>query len=257
MQKTLLLILALLLCSGLAIAKGKKIKNIKSTSKLETVDKTIKEEIITLDTIVEKMEPKISTPKTTYVVIETTVGNIKIKLFNETPLHKANFIKIIQDGVLDSTLFHRVIPEFMIQGGDPLSKNAVPGQRLGTGGLDYRVPAELFPNIIHQKGALAAARDGNPQKASSSTQFYIVVGKTYTDNELNILGSRTGNSWTEAQKEIYKTIGGTPMLDMQYTVFGQTVEGQDIVDKIVSAPRDPYDRPFNDIRMLKVSVIEE
>lgn len=193
----------------------------------------------------------------TYVILTTEYGDIKIKLYDETPQHKANFIKLVNEGTLDSTLFHRVIPEFMIQGGDPNSKNAVPGQRLGMGGLNYRVPAELFPTIIHKRGTLAAARDNNPQKASSSTQFYIVVGKKYTDAELDILGSRTGNSWTEEQRKVYKEIGGTPMLDMNYTVFGETVEGLDVVDKIVNAPRDPFDRPNKDIRMLKVTIIEE
>jgi len=250
-QKATLFLLSLLFF-GIATAKGDKTKNKQTKQTSEITNK------ITEDTIIKKMEAtETNTPKTTYVLIETNAGNIKLKLYDETPLHKENFIKIIKDGILDSTLFHRVIPEFMIQGGDPQSKNAVPGQRLGMGGLDYRVPAEFDKNIIHKKGALAAARDGNPQKASSSTQFYIVVGKTYTDSELNILGSRTGNSWTEEQKEIYKTVGGTPMLDMQYTVFGETVEGQDIVDKIVLAPRDAYDRPTTDIRMLKVTIIEE
>jgi peptidyl-prolyl cis-trans isomerase B (cyclophilin B) len=185
----------------------------------------------------------------TYVLISTNLGDIKIRLYDETPQHKANFLKIIADGVLDSTLFHRVIPQFMIQGGDPNSKNAVPGQRLGMGGLDYRVPAELDKNLIHKRGVLAAARDGNPQKASSSTQFYIVQGKTYTEDELNTMGSRTGLSWTPEQREVYKTIGGTPMLDMGYTVFGEVVEGMNVVDAITQMSRDANDRPYEDVRM--------
>jgi cyclophilin family peptidyl-prolyl cis-trans isomerase len=192
---------------------------------------------------------------TTYVVITTKFGDIKLKLYDETPLHKANFIKIIKDGVLDGTLFHRIIPEFMIQGGDPDSKNAVAGQRLGMGGLPYKVPAELTKNLIHKKGALAAARDGNPQKASSSTQFYIVAGKKYTEAEIQMLASRTGNSYTDEQKKIYMEQGGTPMLDMNYTVFGEVVEGLDIIDKIVSQPRDGSDRPNEDVKMT-VKILE-
>ncbi|MBK8350838.1 MAG: peptidylprolyl isomerase [Saprospirales bacterium] len=192
---------------------------------------------------------------TTYVVITTKFGDIKLKLYDETPLHKANFIKIVKDGVLDGTLFHRIIPEFMIQGGDPDSKNAVAGQRLGMGGLPYKVPAELTKNLIHKKGALAAARDGNPQKASSSTQFYIVAGKKYTEAEIQMLASRTGNSYTDEQKKIYMEQGGTPMLDMNYTVFGEVVEGLDIIDKIVSQPRDGSDRPNEDVKMT-VKIVE-
>ena len=202
-------------------------------------------------------ETKIKQPMdtTTYVVITTKFGDIKLKLYDETPLHKANFIKIVKDGVLDGTLFHRIIPEFMIQGGDPDSKNAVAGQRLGMGGLPYKVPAELTKNLIHKKGALAAARDGNPQKASSSTQFYIVAGKKYTEAEIQMLASRTGNSYTDEQKKIYMEQGGTPMLDMNYTVFGEVVEGLDIIDKIVSQPRDGSDRPNEDVKMT-VKILE-
>jgi peptidyl-prolyl cis-trans isomerase B (cyclophilin B) len=192
---------------------------------------------------------------TTYVVITTKFGDIKLKLYDETPQHKANFIKIITDGVLDGTLFHRVIPEFMIQGGDPESKNAQPGQRLGSGGLPYRVPAELNANLIHKKGALAAARDGNPAKASSSCQFYIVQGKKYTEAELQMLATRTGNNWTAEQKKVYIEQGGTPMLDMAYTVFGEVVEGLDIIDKIAAAPRNGDDRPNEDVKMT-VKIVE-
>lgn len=236
-------------------AKGKAKKSKKS--------KKTKTEVISTINQTQETTPKMETPEVkkapehTYVLIQTTVGNIKLKLYNETPLHKENFIKIVKDGVLDSTLFHRVIPEFMIQGGDPQSKNAYPGQRLGMGGLPYKVPAELSKDIIHKRGTLAAARDGNPQKASSSTQFYIVVGRKFTETELNTIGARTGNSWNDEQKKIYAEVGGTPMLDMNYTVFGETVEGIEIVDKIVNAPRDNNDRPTTDIRMLKVTIIEE
>ncbi|HMV14957.1 MAG TPA: peptidylprolyl isomerase [Chitinophagales bacterium] len=185
----------------------------------------------------------------TYVILTTEYGDIKIKLYDETPQHKANFIKLVNEGTLDSTLFHRVIPEFMIQGGDPNSKNAQAGQALGMGSLGYRVPAEFNKNLIHKRGALSAARDNNPAKASSSCQFYLVQGKKYTRPELTILAQRTGNSWTEDQLKVYEEVGGTPFLDMNYTVFGEVISGLDIIDKIAAAPRDPNDRPFKDIRM--------
>ncbi len=191
----------------------------------------------------------------TYVLISTDLGDIKIKLYDETPQHKANFIKIIKDGVIDSTLFHRVIAEFMIQGGDPNSKNAQPGQPLGMGGLNYRVPAEFNKNLFHKRGALSAARDNNPAKASSSCQFYIVQGKKYTKQELATLAARTGNSWTEEQLKTYEEVGGTPFLDMNYTVFGEVVSGIEVVDKIATLPKDGNDRPTNDVRM-RISVIE-
>ena len=210
------------------------------------------------DVKINPIPPKDSTTimdTSTYVLITTNMGNIKIRLYDETPQHKANFIKIIRDGVLDSTLFHRVIPQFMIQGGDPSSKYAVPGQPLGMGGLNYRVPAEFNPLLIHKRGVLAAARDGNPEKASSSTQFYIVTGKTFTEDELNTLTLRTGITWTPGQREIYKTIGGAPGLDMNYTVFGEVVDGMDVVDAITQLSRDGNDRPYEDMRM-HVTILE-
>jgi len=215
----------------------------KSGTKTTTTSKT--------KTTSTKTNKKMDT--STYVIITTDLGTMKLRLYDETPQHKANFIKIVQDGVLDSTLFHRVIPQFMIQGGDVNSKHAQPGQQLGTGNLPYTVPAEFNPKLIHKKGALAAARTGdfiNPKKESSSTQFYIVQGKSYTPAELTMLGQRTGHGpWTEEQVKIYQENGGTPMLDMQYTVFGEVVEGFEVIDKIAAAQRDGADRPFTDIRM--------
>jgi len=193
---------------------------------------------------------------TTYVLISTEFGDMKIRLYDETPLHKANFIKLAKEGTLDSTLFHRIIPEFMIQGGDPTSKNAVAGQPLGSGDVGYKIPAELNKNLIHKRGALAAARDGNPAKASSGCQFYIVQGKKYSAAELQTLGPRTGNTWTTEQLKVYEEVGGTPMLDQNYTVFGEVVSGLDVVDKIIVQSRDGRDRPSKDIRM-KVTLLEE
>lgn len=227
---------------------------VKSTTTKSTKPSTTK----TSTTKSTTTKPKSTITKmdtSTYVLITTNLGNIKIKLYDETPQHKSNFIKIIKEGVLDSTLFHRIIPEFMIQGGDPDSKNAQPGQPLGMGSLGYRVPAEFNKNLIHKKGALAAARDNNPAKASSASQFYIVQGKKYTDAELTNMAMQTGNNYTDAQKEIYKTIGGVPFLDMNYTVFGEVVDGLEVIDKIVAAQRDTRDRPLSDIRM-KVEIVK-
>ncbi|MCC7332798.1 MAG: peptidylprolyl isomerase [Flavobacteriales bacterium] len=196
--------------------------------------------------------------KNTLVLISTTLGDIKISLYNETPKHRDNFMKLAKDGALDGTLFHRVIQNFMIQGGDPDSKNAKPGSVLGEGGLGYTVPAEFVRGIIHKKGVLAAAREGddvNPQKASSSTQFYIVQGRTFKRAELEaMLKSKNANTqnkfeYTEEQIKIYETLGGTPHLDMNYTVFGEVVEGLDVVDKIAAVKTDKRDRPVEDIKM--------
>lgn len=196
--------------------------------------------------------------KNTLVLISTTLGDIKISLYNETPKHRDNFMKLAKDGALDGTLFHRVIQNFMIQGGDPDSKNAKPGSVLGEGGLGYTVPAEFVRGIIHKKGVLAAAREGddvNPQKASSSTQFYIVQGRTFKRAEIEtMLKSKNANSqnkfeYTEEQIKIYETLGGTPHLDMNYTVFGEVIEGLDVVDKIAAVKTDKRDRPVEDIKM--------
>lgn len=183
------------------------------------------------------------------VVIETEYGNMTVQLFDNTPKHRDNFIKITKDGFYDSTLFHRVIPQFMIQGGDPESKNAAPGVPLGGGDIGYRIDAEINDTNFHRYGALAAARDNNPNKSSSGCQFYIVVGKKYTDAELDNLTQRTGRVYTPAQREVYKTLGGTPQLDGSYTVYGQVTEGMDVAEKIIMEPRNNMDRPDKDIRM--------
>lgn len=188
--------------------------------------------------------------KSIRVKIVTDSGTLIVKLYDSTPLHRDNFVKLVKNGFYDSLMFHRVIPEFMIQGGDPLSKNAPSGTALGMGGGDMeRIPAEFHPSLIHKKGALAAARDGNPQKASSACQFYLVEGKKSTDAELDMMESRKGMKWTPEQRNVYKTIGGTPFLDQDYTVFGEVESGLDVIQKIVSVPRDGNNRPLGDVRM--------
>jgi len=196
--------------------------------------------------------------KDTYVKIETSMGDIVVKLYNETPLHRDNFIKLVREGVYDGLLFHRVIRNFMIQGGDPNSRNAKPGQSLGDGTLGYTIPAEFVPGLFHKKGALAAARQGdqvNPRKESSSCQFYIVQGETWSADRLKMIEQRMGKSFTKEQMEVYATVGGTPFLDGDYTVFGEVVEGLEVIDKIAAVQCGPQDRPVNDVTM-KMSIIE-
>ena len=191
-------------------------------------------------------------PKNQYVRIKTIYGQCIIRLYNETPKHRDNFIKAIKSKVLDSTLFHRVIQNFMIQGGDPDSKNAKPGIELGNGGFKNTIDAEFNDSLYHKRGALAAAREGdakNPKKASSSTQFYIVEGKRYTDTELDKLeaGRLKDFKIPLSQRTVYKTVGGTPQLDHSYTVFGEVVSGLDMVDLIADLPKDSHDRPLQNV----------
>ena len=193
-----------------------------------------------------------------YVKIETSYGDMVVKLYNETPLHRDNFIKLVKDGTYDGLIFHRVINQFMIQGGDPKSRDAKPGQMLGDGELGYTIPAEFVPGLFHKKGALAAARQGdevNPKKASSSCQFYIVQGTTWDANRLKMVEQRMGKSFTAEEAEVYATLGGTPFLDGDYTVFGEVVEGMEVIDKIAVVPCGPMDRPIEDVKM-KMSIIE-
>jgi peptidyl-prolyl cis-trans isomerase B (cyclophilin B) len=188
------------------------------------------------------------------VEMETTMGTIKLKMYDDAPKHGANFLKLCKEGFYDSLLFHRIIPAFMIQGGDPNSKRAEPNIGLGNGDVGYKIDAELLPSRHHKYGTLCAARDNNPEKASSGCQFYIVVGKKLTDAELDNLDTKRTVKYTPQQRLDYKTLGGTPFLDMNYTVFGEVMEGMDVVEKIIVAPKAPGDRPTEDIRMLKVSV---
>jgi cyclophilin family peptidyl-prolyl cis-trans isomerase len=197
-------------------------------------------------------------PKTYYVRIKTSYGESIVKLYNETPKHRDSFIKLVKDGFYNGTLFHRVIKEFMIQGGDPDSKKAKPGQMLGNGGLPYTVPAEFNPLLFHKRGALAAARNENPEKSSSSTQFYLVQGKVFTDEELNRVEQMRlhGKKIPQNQRDVYKTLGGTPHLDQTYTVFGEIVKGIDQVTSIASVKTDAVSRPLEDVRM-EISLLKK
>ena len=185
----------------------------------------------------------------TYVTIKTEYGDMKVEVYDSTPKHKENFIKLVDEGYYKDLLFHRVIPDFMIQGGDPNSRTATKGQRLGSGGPDYKIEAEI--GAPHFKGTLAAARQGpgNPKKLSSGSQFYLVDGKVQTDRELDAYEKQKGIKYNAAQREKYKTIGGTPALDMDYTVFGEVVEGLEVIDKILALKTDENDRPYEDVRM--------
>ena len=243
------------------------------------------------------------------VKITTSLGNITVRLYDETPLHRDNFLKLAKEGFYNGTLFHRVIRDFMVQGGDPDSVNAPAGKRLGTGGPDYTLEAEIHPALFHKRGALAAARQGdevNPERRSSGSQFYIVWGQTYNDGQLRQMGkqlemqrlqsifqtlaadhraeilqlrrdrNRTGLQelqdrlaaeaetkaktlgpvLTEAQMEAYSSVGGTPHLDGQYTVFGEVVEGLDIVDRIQQVETLSGDRPKADVVVVKATMLE-
>lgn len=243
----------------------------------------------------------------TQIKISTTMWDIILQLYNETPLHRDNFIKLAKDGTLDSLLFHRVIENFMIQGGDTNSKTAQPGDTLGKGDLPYTIPAEITPKLFHKKGVLAAARGIHPDRVSSSTQFYIVHGKVFNDSTLNHAEDRINRwlaeyhlkhdpdfsedldslmiaieqeNWTKAlrinsgfyelakdydnferyiipneHREVYKTLGGTPHLDQNYTVFGEVISGINVVDSIAAVSTNDLDRPIEDVRILKVSLV--
>lgn len=258
----------------------------------------------------KKQEKPVITANATdsVVQISTTLGIIKVKLYNETPIHRDNFLKLVREKTLDSTLFHRVISNFMIQGGDVTSKNATPEAMLGNGDVGYTLPAEIKPAFFHKKGALAAARQGdnvNPLKASSGCQFYIVQGNKFAPSDIDAMESRHNMQlkqglfqqiimrpendalknrfianqqnqnqdtlavlnkiaeeltnaeaaklvpfkYTEEQRKVYSEIGGTPHLDGEYTVFGEVIEGMDVIDKIAAVEKGSNDRPKQDLRM--------
>jgi len=197
-----------------------------------------------------KINNSMATDSIKKVCISTIYGDIKIKLYNETPKHRDNFIQLVKTSYFNGTLFHRIIKNFMIQGGDPDSKNADSTAILGNGGPAYTIPAEILsPKYFHKKGALGAARDNNPAKASSGSQFYIVQGRTFTEEELTAFSQKTGKTLAKEQIDTYKTIGGTPWLDGDYTVFGEVYEGLDVVDKIAAVKTGANDRPVKDVKM--------
>lgn len=192
-------------------------------------------------------------PKQELFLIETEMGTMKVKLYDSTPQHRDNFKKLVKEGFYDDLLFHRVINGFMVQGGDPDSRGADASKRLGSGGPGYTVPAEI--GAVHYKGALAAARTGgpsNPEKRSSGSQFYVVHGKPITAQQLDQMGAQKGITYTAEQKERYLKDGGAIFLDGEYTVFGEVVEGLDVIDKIAATKTAPGDRPITDVKM-KVS----
>jgi peptidyl-prolyl cis-trans isomerase B (cyclophilin B) len=198
------------------------------------------------------------------ILMQTTMGDMVIRLSDSTPLHRDNFLKLVKVGYYDSILFHRVIKYFMIQGGDPNSIRAVAGKPLGDGGPGYTVPAEFRKTLFHKKGALAAARMGdnlNPTKASSGSQFYIAQGKVFTDAGLDSVETfrLNGRKIPPEQREVYKTIGGTPHLDQGYTVYGEVVKGLDVLDKIAAvqtSKAQDRDRPLQDVRIIKAKLIK-
>ncbi len=207
-----------------------------------------------------------STSNVSLVRMTTTEGVIDLRLYDETKAHKKNFVRLVKEHRYDSLLFHRVIKDFMVQGGDPDSKKAPRGKLLGEGDLGYKVPAELMPErYFHKRGALAAAREGddvNPEKASSASQFYIVWGTVFTREQLKRLqehySKRRGKdvSFTPQQVEAYTTVGGTPHLDGEYTVFGEVADGLEVVERIQGKRCDRNDRPLENVRILKVEFLK-
>lgn len=196
------------------------------------------------------------------VEMVTTKGTMVIRLSDSTPLHRDNFLKLVKQRYYDSILFHRVIQNFMVQGGDPDSKKAKPGASLGNGGPVQRIPAEFRPTLFHRKGVIAAAREGdnvNPKKESSASQFYLVKGRIYTDQSLDSTETfrLNGRKLPEEHRRIYKTIGGTPHLDQNYTVFGEVIKGIEVIDSISAVPTSgrPSDRPLEDVKIVKARLV--
>lgn len=211
--------------------------------------------------VMAAMLPAVLMAQRQEVLMETTEGDIRIALYDETPLHRDNFLRLVDEHFYDSLLFHRVIRNFMVQGGDPDSRRAEPGQTLGEGDLGYTLEPEFhLPMLYHRRGAVAAAREGdakNPERRSSASQFYIVWGTTYSSIELDAIDERiiqaTGGkaNLTLEMRQTYRRMGGAPHLDGQYTVFGEVVEGLDVVDRMQKAFTDDYDRPVDDIRIIR------
>ena len=213
--------------------------------------------IVLLTTVTAFAKP----PKNQYVRVSTSFGNCIVRLYNETPKHRDNFIKLAKKGFYNGTLFHRVIQNFMIQGGDPDSRDtskSKAGEELGNGDVGYTIPAEFNDSLFHKRGVLAAARDNNPAKASSGCQFYIVEGKRFTDEDLDklVAGRLKGRAIPASEREVYKTVGGAPHLDQGYTVYGEVVTGIDMVDRIAGVKKDERDRPLTNVPMI-VAVLKK
>lgn len=197
------------------------------------------------------------------ILVETSMGNMVLRLNDSTPLHRDNFIRLVRKHFYDSILFHRVIKGFMIQAGDPDSKRADSGKALGSGGPKYTVPAEFRTSLFHKKGVLAAARTGdnvNPEKRSSGSQFYIVQGRVFTDASLDSVETfrLKGRKLPLEHRAVYKTVGGAPHLDQNYTIFGELVKGMEVLDAIAAVPTSKAtdrDRPLTDVRIIKMKLI--
>lgn len=226
----------------------------------QTRQKPVKPKQVAAPTSISNNAIAVVTPaKTTSPVkikISTNLGDIIVVLSDKTPKHRDNFVKLVNEHFYDSLLFHRVINSFMIQGGDPNSKHAASGAFLGNGDVGYTIPAEFDSTLYHKRGALAAARNDNPAKASSSCQFYIVQGKKRSDSELDLIETNSGVYFSPAKRMTYKMNGGTPKLDMNYTVFGEVETGMEVVDAILMEQVDSNNRPLRDISM-KMEVIKE
>jgi len=221
--------------------------NVKLTAKKGKKESVMEKEII------------IDPPQDCLVSMETTHGTMTFRLYDGTPNHRDNFIKLAESGFYDGLLFHRVMQDFMIQGGDPNSKNARSGQRLGTGGPGYTIPQEFSEKYPHVKGALAAARQPdsvNPKKHSSGSQFYIVQGRKVSPEVLKNTEASKGINYSDEAKELYQTRGGTHFLDMEYTVFGMIEKGMEVIDSIAAVKTDQANRPVEDVKILKVRVIK-
>lgn len=197
--------------------------------------------------------------QSTRVLLKTDLGDITLMLYDDTPLHKDNFISLVNSRFFDGVLFHRVIANFMIQTGNPQSKNAQEGQAFPDASAPYTLPAEIRPNRYHKKGALAAARKGddvNPQKESSGSQFYMVQGQTFTDQELDRMNSNRQRPFTEEERKVYKEVGGAAWLDYNYTVFGEVTDGLEVVDRIAAVETGPGNRPLKNIRIISARIIQ-
>lgn len=243
MKKTIVYCIALSVIILSSCSSPKKVKTEDNSATAETTEKTTSNN---------------NTQKMTKVLLKTTFGDITIALYDDTPAHRDNFQKLVNDKFYDGVLFHRIIKGFMIQGGDPDSKTAKAGQRLGSGDVGYTIPAEFVPGRFHKRGAVCAARMGdnvNPQKASSGCQFYIVDGTVYDNDKLNMIAQRTGKTFSPEQVKAYTTIGGAPFLDGDYTVFGEVISGMEVVDKIADQQKDGADRPIEDIKIISATIM--